>query len=162
TLKKGLLDLADQFHDLEHFYVHQLATWKKLNDKYSKYQLNRLELEKDAQVGPALKRIQEIMSAPGPYGLVKEADGLIHTVDAVNSALLAGRRAQAVAKIDAHIATLNKDIAAAQGEAGLRAACVKPLEALKEQVQKEESLAHITQAEAEVVREFDAAVGRIE
>ena len=80
----------------------------------------------------------------------------------MNSSLLTGRRTQAVAKIDAHIATLNKDIAAAQGEAGLRAACLKPLEALKEQVQKEESLAHITQAEAEAVKEFDAAVGRIE
>jgi hypothetical protein len=29
-------------------------------------------------------------------------------------------------------------------------------------VQKEESLAHITQAEAEAVKEFDVAVGRIE
>jgi hypothetical protein len=33
---------------------------------------------------------------------------------------------------------------------------------LKEQVQKEESLAHITQAESEAVKEFDVAVGRIE
>jgi hypothetical protein len=45
-----------------------------------------------------------------------------------------GRRP--LAKIDAHIATLNKDIAAAQGDVGLRTACLKPLEALKEQVQK--------------------------
>ena len=76
----------------------------------------------------------------------------------MNSSLLTGRRAQAIAKIDAHIATLNKDVAAAQGEASLRAACLKPLEALREQVQKEESLAHITQAESEAVKEFDAAV----
>ena len=53
-------------------------------------------------------------------------------------------------------------MAAAQGEASLRAACLKPLEALREQVQKEESLAHITQAEGEAVKEFDVAVGRIE
>src|ERR1700680_885077 len=30
TLKKDLLDLADQFHDLEHFYDHQRTTWEKL------------------------------------------------------------------------------------------------------------------------------------
>ena len=60
--------------------------------------------------------MQEILSAPSPYGLIKEADGLITTVSAVNSALLTGRRTQAIAKIDAHIATLTKDIAAAQGE----------------------------------------------
>ena len=106
--------------------------------------------------------MQEILSARSPYGLIKEADALINTVNAVNSSLLTGRRTQAIAKIDAHIATLNKDMATAQGEASLRAACLKPLEALREQVQKEESLAHITQAEAEAVKEFDAAVGRIE
>ena len=162
TLKKDLLDLADQFHDLEHFYDHQKPTWEKLRKAHDRFQLNRLELEKDAQAGPALKRMQEILSARSPYGLIKEADGLINTVNAVNSSLLTGRRTQAIAKIDGHIATLTKDMAAAQGDAGLRAACLKPLEALQEQVEKEESLAHITQAEAEAVKEFDAAVGRIE
>ena len=162
TLKKDLLDLADQFHDLEHFYDHQRPTWEKLRKAHGAFQLNRLELEKDAQAGPALKRMHEILSAKSPYGLIKEADALINSVNAVNSALLTGRRTQAIAKIDAHIATLNKDIAAAQGEAGLGSAWIKPLEDLKEQVQKEESLAHITQAEAEAVKDFDLAVGRIE
>jgi hypothetical protein len=162
TLKNDLLDIADQFHDLEHFYDHQRPTWEKLRKAHAAFGLNRLELEKDAQARPALQRIQEILSARSPYGLIKEADALINTVDAVNSSLLTGRRTQAVAKIDNLIGTLNKDIAAAQGEAGLRAACIKPLETLKEQVQKQDSLAHITQAEAEAVKEFDAAVARIE
>ncbi len=162
TLKKDLLDLADHFHDLDHFYDHQKPTWEKLRKAHGTFQLNRLELEKDSQAGPALKRMQEILSARSPYGLIKEADALINTVNAVNSSLLTGRRTQAIAKIDAHIATLNKDVATAHGEASLRAACLKPLEALREQVQKEESLAHITQAEVEAVKEFDAAVGRIE
>jgi hypothetical protein len=162
TLKKDLLDLADQFHDLEHFYDHQKPTWEKLRKAHVAFQLNRLELKKDAQAGPALKRIQEILSAPSPYELIKEADALINTANAVNSSLLTGRRTQAIAKIDAHIATLNKDMAAALGDASLRSACLKPLETLREQVQKEESLAHITQAESEAVKEFDVAVGRIE
>ncbi len=162
TLKKDLLDLADHFHDLEHFYDHQKPTWEKLRKAHAAFQLNRLELEKDAQASPALKRMQEILSAKSPYGLIKEADALINSVNAVNSSLLNGRRTQAIAKIDVVIATLNKDVAAAQGEAGLRTACLKPLEVLKDQVQKEESLAHITQAEGEAVKEFDVAVGRIE
>jgi len=161
-LKKDLLDLADQFHDLEHFYGHQRPTWENLRKAHVAFQLNRLELEKDAQAGPALKRMQEILSARCPYALIKEAEALINGVNGVNSSLLAGRRTQAIAKIDAHIATLNKDIAASLGEAGLRAACLKPLETLREQVQKQQSLAHITQAEGEAVKEFDVAVGRIE
>ena len=162
TLKNDLLDLEKEFHDLEHFYDHQKPTWEKLRKSHAIFQLNRLELEKDAQAGPALKRMQEILSAKSPYGLIKEAEALVNTVNAVNSSLLTGRRTQAIAKIDAVIATLNKDVAAAQGEASLRAACIKPLEALREQVEKQESLAHITQAEGEAVKEFDVAVGRIE
>ncbi len=162
TLKKDLLDLADHFHDLEHFYDHQKPTWERLRKAHTAFQLNRLELEKDTQAGPALKRMQEILSAKSPYGLIKDADGLINTVNAVNSSQLTGRRTQAITKIEAHIAALNKDLAAAQGEASLRVACIKPLETLKDQVQKEESLAHITQAEGEAVKAFDVAVGQIE
>jgi hypothetical protein len=78
--------------------------------------------------------MQEILSAQNPYGLIKEADALVNTVSVVNSSLLIGRRAEALAKIDAHIATLNKDLASAQGEASLRTACLEPLNALREQV----------------------------
>jgi hypothetical protein len=162
TLKDDLLDLGDHFHDLDHFYVHQKQTWESLRKAQASFLLNRLELEKDAQAGPALKRMQEILSAANPYKLIKDADAIINTVNAVNSSLLTGRRSQAVATIDAHIGRLNKDITDAQGDAGLRAACLKPLEALLEQVKKEESLAHITQAESEAVKEFDDAVGLIE
>ena len=162
SLKKELQDLADQFRDLEHFYVHQKSTWEKLRKSHTAFQLNRLELEKDAKAGPALRRMHDILAARSPYGLVKEADALITTVSAVNSSLLTTRRAEAIVKIDAHIAVLNKDIATALGDADLRTTCLKPLEALREQIQREQSLAHITQAEAEGVKDFDTAVSRIE
>ena len=106
--------------------------------------------------------MHEILSAKSPYGLIKDADALINTVNVVNSSLLMGRKTQAIAKIDAVVATLNKDVAAAQGDAHLHAACIKPLESLREQVEKQQSLAHITQAEGEAVKEFDLGVGRIE
>ena len=162
ALKNDLLDLADQYHDLEHFYDHQKPTWENLRKAHTSFQLNRLELEKDAQAEPALQRMQDILSAKSPYGLIKEAEALIRTVDAVNAGLLSGRRAEALAKIDAHIATLNRDMAQAQGDASLRSACLQPLETLKAQVQQEGSLAHITQAEVEAVKAFDAAIERIE
>ena len=160
-LKNDLLDLVDHYHDLEHFYDHQKPTWEKLRKANTAFQLNRLELEKDPQAGPALKRMYEILTAASPYGIVKEADLLINKVETVNVVLLSGQRTEAVAKIDAYLAMLNKDIAAAQGEASLRTACLKPLEALKEQVQTEESLPHITQAESEATKAFDAALERL-
>jgi len=162
TLKADLLEFADRHHDLKHFYDHQKPQWEKLRKAHERFQLNRLELERDAQAGPALKRMQEILSAPAPYGLVKEAEGLIGTVGNVNSALLSARRTQVTTKIDTLYATLTKEMAAVNGDPALRAACLKPLESLKEQVGRDESLAHITQAEAEAVKAYDDAIGRIE
>src|SRR5262249_33791669 len=107
--KSDLLDLADAFHDLEHFYDHQKATWEKLRKSYERFGLNRLELAKDAQAGPALKRMHEVLTAASPFGLIKEVEGLIATVDTVNAALVTARREQAIAKINGHIATLTKD-----------------------------------------------------
>jgi hypothetical protein len=76
--------------------------------------------------------------------------------------LLAERRSQAIIKIDGYIKTLNVDLAAANGDVALRAACLKPIESLRSQVEKQESLAHVTQAESEALKEFDLAEGRIE
>ena len=56
-LKKDLLDFAERYHDLEHFYDHQKPTWEKLRKANERFQLNRLELERDAQAAPALQRI---------------------------------------------------------------------------------------------------------
>ena len=59
--------------------------------------------------------------------------------------------------------SLNSDIEAAQGETEPSTpGASSRWKTFTGQVQKEESLAHITQAEGEAVKEFDAAVGRIE
>lgn len=160
--KNDLLDLADHFTNLEQFYDHQKPTWERLRKAYGRFQRNRLELERDAQAGVALKRMQQILNASSPYSLIKETEGLIATVSTVNSALVAAARQQALAKIDEHLVTVTRDIEAAKGDTGLRAACMTPLEELKGAVQFEESLAHITQIEAEALKEFDLATSRIE
>jgi hypothetical protein len=161
-LSAELLDFADPYHDLEHFYGHQRVLWEKLRKASAQFQLNRLELERDAQASPALARLHEILAAACPYGMLKEGEGLIRTVGTVNSAMLADRRQQAIQKIDGYYGTLAHDVATVTGDASLRLACLKPLELLRQRVEREESLAHITQAETEAVREFDASIARIE
>ena len=161
-LKNDLLDFAEGFHDLEHFFEHQRPTWDRLRKASERFQLNRLELERDATAAPTLARIRQILTAPAPYRLIKEIDGLLSAVSTVNAALLTNRRKQVVSEIEAHHATLSKEVSSAQGDAALRAASLAPLEELRQRVEREESLAHITQAQAEAVREFDAAIARIE
>jgi hypothetical protein len=160
--KDDLLDLADDYNDLDQFYEHQKVTWEKLRKAHDRFQLNRLELEKDATAAPALRRMQEILCAASPYSLIKEADGLILTVGTANTALITNCRQQTIQKIDGHLETLGKDIDAAKGDSVLRAACLKPLETLKSRVLAEDSLAHITQAGTEALKEFDAANAKIE
>jgi hypothetical protein len=160
--KEALLDFADQFTDLDHFYQVQKPTWEKLRKAYDRLQLNRLELERDAQAGRALTRMREILTVPSPYGLIREADSLIITVDTVNTVLVNERRQRAAVQIDKHLATLQQDLNTAKGDASLQAACLRPLETLRRQVDEQESLAHLAQAEAEALREFDNAVLRMQ
>jgi hypothetical protein len=105
--------------------------------------------------------MQEILQAKAPYGIIKEADALIQTVDAVNKTLITQRRTEAVAKIDKLIAALRTELENATADNALRASCLSPLEMLKQQVSQQESLAHIAQAEGEALRAFDVALAKI-
>ena len=121
--RQELLDLSDNFHDLEHFYDNQKTTWDKLRKAYDRFQLNRTELELDAQAAPALRRIQEILQAPSPYSILKEADGLIGKVEGINGALVSQQRTAAQAEIDKHIAQVRKELAKAEADEIGRASC---------------------------------------
>ena len=160
--KDELQDFAEQYRDVHQFYEHQRPVWEKLHRSSEKYMLNRHELEAHDQAGPGLRRMQEILGAKNPYGLIKEVDGLITTVDTVNSQLLSERRAKAIEKIDGHVATLKSDIGTASGDGSLHSQCLGPLEKLGSRVEGQDSLAHIAQAEEEAVRLYDAAVAKIE
>jgi hypothetical protein len=161
SLKKDLLDLSDDFHDLEHFYTHQKPTWEKLRSASDRFTLNRLELDRDPKAAAGLKRMQEILTAPAPYGLIKEADGLIQSVEAVNKGLVATRRAEALAVVEKQATAIGIELDGAKADAALRASCLSPVQKLAEQVRQTESLAHMAQAEGEALRLFDRAVDQI-
>ena len=121
-----------------------------------------MELERNEEMASALRRMGEILSAPAPYGMVHEAEGLIRTVSEVNTNLINERRVEVVAEIEAHIAEINEEVEAAKGDDALRTACMGPLERLRQLVQREESIAHLTQAEQEAVQVSDEAMAKIE
>jgi hypothetical protein len=157
-----LLDFSDSYHDLEHFYEHQKPTWDTLLTAYATYTLNRSQLELDPRAAPALRRMHDILAAPSPYGLIHEAVGLITTVEGVNAALLVQHRTAACQKIDDVMATLTRDIAAAQGDDALRSVCLGPLVKLCAQVKGEASIAHVVQAEQQALALLDTAQGHLQ
>ena len=157
-----LLDLADGFHDIEHFYEHQRPMWDKLRAASVRFEPNRMELERDDSAGAALRRMGDILAAPSPYELVKEAEGLIRTVSEVNEGLLSERRARALAKITEQTASVRAEVSTAGGDESLKTTCLAPLENLAQRVTTHDSLAHIGQAEAEALRLKDDALDQVE
>ena len=157
-----LRDLADVFHDLDHFYEHQRPMWDKLRAASDKFKLNQMELERNEAAGSALRRMSEILTAPSPYRLVKEAEGLIRTVSEVNEALLSERRAQALVAIAEQTASVSTEVSTAGGDEALKKTCLTPLENLAKQVSTHVSLAHIDQAESESVCLKDEGLDQVE
>jgi hypothetical protein len=162
ALKSEMLEMADDFHDLKNFYTTQKPAWEKLRKASERFHLNRQEMERDAKSAPALKRIHDILSAPCPYNLVKEGEALIQTVSGVNDALVSNRRSEAIKVIDTQIADIGRELDAVKADAGLITACLQPLHDLRNQVESEQSLAHIAQAQAEAMNALDTAISRIE
>lgn len=160
--KDALKDLSDDFHDLQNFYDHQKPTWEKLRKGFDKFQLNRMELAQDARAQLALRRMQEILNAPNPYPLIREADNLLTTVGGINATLINAQRERTGQKIDAHLATLTADLQASPVDTNFRTECLQPLQNLRSRIATEESLAHISQGETEALKSYDAAVQRLE
>ena len=160
--RSELLDLTGEFHDLDHFYDHQRSMWDRLRRASDRFKLNQMELEREHSAGSALRRMDEILSAPSPYGLVQETEELIRTVNEVNEKLLSARRAQARAAIAEQTATVVAEVSAAGGDESLKTTCLAPLKNLEGQVSAQDSLAHIDQAEVEAVRLKDEALTRVE
>lgn len=159
--KADLQELAESYHDLKNFYGPQKPTWDKLRAAYSRFTLNRMELERDAGAGEALCRIHEILTAPAPYPLIHKADELIRTVATVNDALVSAGREAAIGVIDVQLQLVERDLTSAGGDQVLREACLGPLTRLKAQVATQSSLAHLAQSETEAVNIKDAALARI-
>jgi len=86
--KEDLLDLSDEFHNLEQFYDNQRPTWEKLRSAYQRFQLNRLELEQDKEAASSLRQMRVILKAPAPYAMLYEVEGIVRIVGEVNETLI--------------------------------------------------------------------------
>ena len=71
---------------MKDFYTNQRSTWEKLQKAMEGFKPNRQELEKDADAAQALARMDEIISAGRPYGMIKEVEDLLERARKVNEA----------------------------------------------------------------------------
>jgi hypothetical protein len=95
---------------------------------------NHTELAKDPAAAAAMAELERIHASKTPYGQVNKIESLLATVDKVNDNLAAERRTKALEAIDSKIAEAAQALDAAQAEAALRNAVLKPLQDLKLQL----------------------------
>lgn len=160
--KDDFLDVADSIAELRNFYESQKPVWEKLRAAKHSFDLNRYELQKDEDAARALKRIDEILSAEKPYGMIKDAGTLIGRVEEVNKALLKKRRDHAIEKIDEYIGKVKAELDEVGAALELRNLCLHPIQTIRKGIETEESVAHIFQMQTAARDAADEAFDAIE
>lgn len=161
----ALLDFVEAYHDVRNFYGTQLPVWKALWSARDQFELNRMHLERHDDARAAMRRIHEILGARAPYGLLKEADGLIARVRAANDELVGSQRSASLAVVDAALADARAaaDAATHPGtdDAAVIDGWLAPLHTLRREIVEHASIAHLMMHEKEAQARLDQIVGRI-
>ena len=138
-----LQDLADDIHELMDFYKNLKPTWERLRAAKSSFKPNRSLLYKDPAANQALSRMDIILEAQSPYGMLKEVDSLIATVKSVNDGLVEERKKSSQEMVDGRIAQISQELDAQNAVAELRNKALKPLQDIKKRIQDETSIPNI-------------------
>lgn len=93
--RDGLINAANTFTDINGFYTKQRPQWDELRDAMARFEINSFDLENSEDIKTALIRMRDILGAPAPYGIIREATSLIQKVDQANDKLLADARDKA-------------------------------------------------------------------
>lgn len=139
--KDDLLDLTDDMQELNGFYTTQKPTWEKLQSCMDGiFKANRQELEKDTEAKKALQRMDDILKAARPYGMIKNVEGLISTVSAVNASCVEKERGLLLTRLEEKISVVAENLEAYKATVDARNQALKPLQDIKKQVQNEQSI----------------------
>ncbi|MCC6543788.1 MAG: BREX system P-loop protein BrxC [Nitrospirae bacterium] len=159
--RDGLISAANTFSDINGFYTKQRPQWDELRDAMSRFEINRYDLEKGEDIKTALTRMREILNAPAPYGIIREAASLIQKVGQANDKLLADARDNASRVITTlterfvkeaqDLKALPQDIERAN----------RAYIAVGERLESDESIANITRFEDEAKNIFEAEMNRV-
>ncbi len=161
-MEADLQDAADDFHELTDFYTNQKPAWDRLRRAMAAFAPNRSELEKNNGAVRALQRMDEILKAPAPYGMVKEADELISAVEPLNNDLVEKKRKEKQQEIDRYINSVKSELDRAKAEDDLCNQALYPLQNIKKKLEKETGIPQIAYAVNEAHEAFEKAVEEIE
>lgn len=157
------VELAEDIHELTDFYNNQRSTWERLKKTMDGvFNSNRKELEKDPAAKQALVRINQILTNSRPYGMLKEVDGLLSTIKAVNDRLVESRQIYVVQEVDKKIARVSELLEEYKAAHDIQEQALKPLQDIKKQIQQEQSIPGIYYYEGMAKEQFNIALELLE
>lgn len=161
--ENDLKTISENVHKLADFFTHQRNVWEKLQNSMERYfQPNREELEKDENALPALKRMDEILFSPSPYGMLKEVNPLVSTVEKVNDQIVGKARERATVQVDKGISQVKEILTEAGAPDDLSNQALKPLQDLKKKISEEISIPNIYYQQQKLNDTLNFALGLID
>ncbi len=161
--KKDLEDLHENLHDLNNFYTTQISTWDTLQETMQgSFKDNRQELDMFPIAKSALGKMEQILKAPAPYGMLKDVKALIESVNTINSQLVKENHESAINSIDNKIAQLQQQLISIKADAHLSNQVLYPLQNLKKLIQAETSIPSISHRVNKLEKTFDDSIEIIE
>jgi len=146
---------ADIYFEINEFYTLQLPQWDSLRSAKSTFGVNRFDLDKNMDFKAALSRIDEILNAPAPYSIIREAGTLIHKVEEGNNSLLIGARNKIKEIVTGLVEKLEKEARSIKvSETNIEQSKVT-LSAITQRSKTEWSIANINRLEEEAGRVFE-------
>ncbi len=162
--REDWIEASEDYHKLYDFYENQIGIWRRLRAKLNNsYKDNRSLLDLNSEARAALARMEEILQASEPYGLIREIEGLIGTVDEANNQILNQRREQAAQSIDARINQIKGELDSISADSHTRNAVLTPFQQTKTAIEREESIPRIAFQQGEHAEDlFQNALDAIE
>lgn len=159
--RDGLKSAANSFSDINGFYTKQRAQWDELRDAMARFEINRFDLEKNEEVKTALIRMRDILSAPAPYSIIREAGALIQKVSKANEKLLSGAREATKTVISGLTEKFKKDAQSIKAPSKDIEKANDVFATIIERLGLERSVANISRLEDEAKDVFEAEMNRL-
>jgi len=141
--KEDLKDTSDDLYELSDFYTNQKSIWETLRKAMEKFKPNQGALEKDIDADKAMQRMNQILSAPNPYGMLKDVNDLVSKVEAVNNALIEKRRESAVQEVENKISQISSMLKDHKADPDFSNKSLYPLQEIKKKILTEYSIPQI-------------------
>ena len=161
--KEELADTSDDLDELDDFYTNQRSTWETLQKAMDRFKVNRNDLEKHDEAGKALKRLFQILDAPSPYGMLKDVNGLVSTVEKANDELIEKRREAASQDVETIIDQVSTLLKENKADPDFSNKALYPLQEIKKKIQSEYSIPQIiTYSVHDAQEQYEEALAVIE